>query len=149
MAFALARRGLDLLRERRAFHRDRLALRDSFEHQHWDEHSEQVLSKMTWPDAPVGVRQGALWAVTMVRDEADVIERTVRHLIGQGVEAILVADNGSTDETPRILQRLAGEFPLFVVHDAETAYYQAVKMSLLADWARRNGAGWILSLIHI
>lgn len=80
----------------------------------------------------------------MVKDEADIIERTVRHLFNQGVDGVLVSDNGSTDATRAILARLASEFNLHIADDAEPAYYQATKMSLLADWARRAGAEWII-----
>lgn len=103
---------------------------------------------LTLPPLPrVSGRQrldGAVWAVTMVKDEEDVIETTVRHLFDQGVDGVLVSDNGSTDETRAILERLASQFNLHIADDAEQAYYQGTKMSLLADWARRAGARWII-----
>ncbi len=81
----------------------------------------------------------------MVRDEADVIEQTVHHFLAQGVAGILVADNGSTDGTVNILRRMAREEPrLHLAVDREPAYYQAVKMSLLADWVTAAGATWVV-----
>jgi len=110
----------------------------------WRARSAQVRERLDLPPLPMTPPPGAVWAVTMVKDEADVIERTLRHLAAQGVDGILVADNGSTDGTLEILERLATELPLYLATDREPAYYQAVKMTLLADWARQAGAEWII-----
>ncbi|WP_314660127.1 MULTISPECIES: glycosyltransferase family 2 protein [Rothia] len=40
-----------------------------------------------------------IWGRTRVKNEADIIEQTIRYLLNQGVEYILVADNGFTDGT--------------------------------------------------
>lgn len=80
----------------------------------------------------------------MVRDEADIIEFTVGRMLQQVARAI-VADNGSTDGTREILDRLAERCPaLTVLDDPETGYYQSRKMSALAERARDEGADWIL-----
>ena len=110
----------------------------------WQSRTAQVRERLDLPPLPVASSPGGLWAVTMVKDEADIIERIVRQLFAQGVDGILVADNGSTDETLAILERLASELPVFIAHDREPAYYQAVKMTLLSDWARQAGAEWII-----
>lgn len=82
-------------------------------------------------------------AVTMVRDEADIIEATLRHTATQ-VDHIICADNLSTDGTSDILARLADELPLTVVADADPAYRQADKMTRLALDAMNMGADWVL-----
>lgn len=79
----------------------------------------------------------------MVRDEADVIEGTLRHMAGE-VDWLLVADNGSTDGTRDLLDKLADELPLTVIDDPEPAYYQSQKMSALAEQAAASGATWIV-----
>lgn len=109
----------------------------------WEARSEQVCGRLDLPPVPT-TPLGSLWAVTMVKDEADIIERTLRHLFAQGVDGILVSDNGSTDETREVLERLAVEYPVFVADDREPAYYQDVKMTLLSDWAHEAGAEWII-----
>jgi glycosyltransferase involved in cell wall biosynthesis len=85
----------------------------------------------------------ATFAISMVRDELDIIEHTVRRLAGQ-VDHILIADNGSTDGTRDVLADLARELPLTVDDDPEPGYYQSFKMSRLAERAARMGAEWVI-----
>lgn len=83
-------------------------------------------------------------AVTMVKDEADVIGATLMHLFAHGVDEIIVADNMSTDATRSILEDIAADFPLVIVDDLEPGYYQSAKMSSLAVQAWEAGATWVL-----
>jgi hypothetical protein len=85
-----------------------------------------------------------LVGITMVKDEIDVIEYTLRHLVGQGVDHIWVADNMSTDGTRELLHELEDVLPVVVVHDDEVGYYQSRKMSALADTVRQDGADFII-----
>ena len=57
---------------------------------------------------------------------------------------MLIADNGSTDETPLLLAELAKRYRVHVALDREAGHYQGVKMTILSDWARRAGADWIV-----
>jgi len=85
-----------------------------------------------------------IWAISMVKNEVDIIESSIRHCLKQGVEAILIADNGSTDGTKELLHKLATSLPLIVVDDPIVAYEQDAKMTVLAKGARRLGAKWIV-----
>lgn len=85
-----------------------------------------------------------IWAVAMVKNEEDIIRATVEHLLSQGIDAVLVADNGSTDKTLSILQELAQDHPVIVGHDAEPKYYQSEKMTWLSDYAAAHGAQWVI-----
>lgn len=96
-----------------------------------------------------------IWAVTMVKDEADVIVGVLRHMADELAETdsgILVADNGSTDGTRDCLRALRGSLssdclpvPLEIIDDPDPAYYQSRKMSALAETAHReHGAEWIV-----
>ena len=83
------------------------------------------------------------FAVSMVKDEADIIEGCIRHMADE-VDRLLVADNGSSDGTRDILDALADELLLTVVDDPDPAYYQSDKMSLLAEKAAGLGATWVV-----
>lgn len=86
-----------------------------------------------------------IWGICMVRDEADIIESSIRHLADQGVGSFLVVDNRSSDDTLSRLRDLQNEIPgLHVGRDAEPAYYQSAKMTRLADAVRGAGAEWIV-----
>ena len=87
---------------------------------------------------------GGLWAVTMVKNEQDIIATTIAHLLEQGVERVVVADNLSTDATPDILRELGRSAPVTVVTDRLVGYDQEYKMSILARVAARHGASWVL-----
>ena len=87
---------------------------------------------------------GGVWAVGIVRDEADIVETVIRNLLAQGVERVVIADNLSTDATASVLERLAGSLPVTVLSDRLAAHYQAEKTTLLARAAARAGAGWVL-----
>lgn len=84
-----------------------------------------------------------IFAVSMVKDEADVVEGTLRHM-AEEVDHLIVADNGSTDGTRDLLSDLARDLPLTVVDDPDPAYYQSAKMTALADKAHAEGARWIV-----
>lgn len=85
----------------------------------------------------------SVFGIAMVRDEADVIAGTLRHMADE-VDQLIVADNGSTDGTRDILDALVRELPLTVLDDPEPAYYQSRKMTVLAELAAGEGATWIV-----
>lgn len=76
-------------------------------------------------------------AVTMVRDEVDIIGRTLGHMLDE-VDAVVVADNLSTDGTRELLDEMATAHPerLVVVDDPDPRYLQSAKMTDLARRAR-------------
>jgi hypothetical protein len=76
----------------------------------------------------------------MVRDEADIVETTVRHMLTQ-VDVVIIADNRSVDGTRDILDSL----PVHVLDDPEVGYYQSAKMTRLAHMARVEfDAEWVV-----
>jgi glycosyltransferase involved in cell wall biosynthesis len=85
------------------------------------------------------VSKPLVYAVTMVRDEADVVAATVGHMLTQ-VDRVIVADNGSTDGTRDIL----ADLDVTVIDDPEVGYFQSRKMSALAEDAREMGAAWVV-----
>lgn len=82
----------------------------------------------------------------MVKDEVDVIAATVRNMLEQ-VDAVVVADNLSTDGTLELLHELRAETAgrLEVQTDLEPGYFQSRKMTALARYAHDQlGAEWLV-----
>lgn len=88
---------------------------------------------------------GQVVAISMMKDEADVAGHVVAHLLEEGVDRVIIADNMSTDGTRDILEDLCVEHgEVTVVDDPEVAYMQSEKMSALAEIAGSEGAEWIV-----
>lgn len=85
-----------------------------------------------------------VWAILMVKDESDILGATLDHLFSEGIDGALVSDNLSSDGTPDILSRLQNHYNLHWHTDPQVAYYQADKMTQLADIAAQLGAEWIV-----
>ena len=81
----------------------------------------------------------SVFGIAMVRDEVDVVEQTITHMLAE-VDQIVVLDNGSTDGTREILDRL----PVAVIDDREIGFYQSRKMTELAAWVATRGATWVV-----
>ena len=101
---------------------------------------------LTMPVLPRARRQkGAVWGISLVRDELDVLPHTVAHLFAQGVDQVLIADNGSDDGTREFLTNAARRDPrIHVAFDAQPAHWQSEKVTRLAHAAGRAGADWIV-----
>ena len=81
----------------------------------------------------------------MVKHEVDVALLSVQHLLQQGVNAVLIVDNCSSDGTFDALLELArGDDRVFVGRDPVEAFLQPEKMTFLGRVARGAGADWIL-----
>jgi hypothetical protein len=90
-------------------------------------------------------RPGEVWAVSMVRNEVDIVGDVVRHLRRQGVDHVVISDHGSTDGTRELLEELAATDPhVHVVLDVEPVFYQSEKITYLARRAWRAGADWVI-----
>jgi len=86
-----------------------------------------------------------VFAIAMVKDEADIIEYTIKHLLCEDIDNFIILDNMSSDGTRDILEDLAREYKnILIEDDFEVAYYQSLKMTNLANKAVSNGADWII-----
>lgn len=85
-------------------------------------------------------------AVTMARNEADIIETSTHHLLDQGVDLVIVADHGSTDGTRYILDGLRAHTGCVEwISNDDQMYRQQHWMDLLARMASHRGAEWIVA----
>ncbi|WP_336648649.1 glycosyltransferase family 2 protein [Microbacterium sp. MMO-10] len=80
----------------------------------------------------------------MVKNEADIISSVIEHNFAQGLDRLLIVDNGSTDGTLALLHDLARRFPIDIGTDSEVGYLQEHKMTALAAHVRRAGADWVV-----
>jgi hypothetical protein len=81
--------------------------------------------------------------ISMVKDEQDVIEHVVYHMLAQ-VDKVIVADNLSDDKTLGLLMAIAKDQPrLRVLDDPDPAYYQSEKMTALAQTYAKPG-DWVV-----
>lgn len=90
-----------------------------------------------------------VWGITMVKDSEDIIYHTLLHQAEEGLSGIIVADNMSTDNTRKEIEKaqdvLKGSpCQIIVIEDNEAGYYQSRKMTELARRANALGADWIL-----
>src|SRR5436190_14755699 len=105
----------------------------------------EVAAHLQLPDIPRRAHPaGAVWGVAMVKNEIDLLEACVRHQFDQGIDAMIISDNGSTDGTLALLDRLARELPIYIGHDTLPALEQATKMTRLGGASQRAGAGWVV-----
>ena len=88
-----------------------------------------------------------LFGVTMVRNEADVIEAFVRHNLTV-LDGLMVIDHGSSDGTSEILTRLRREgLPLQVVADPSPAFFQAERITVIArETLARERADFVFAI---
>jgi hypothetical protein len=88
---------------------------------------------------------GSVWAVSIVKNEADIIGLALDHMLEQGVDHILIADNLSSDGTRELLEsRASADSRVHLAFDSEPRFFQAAKMTRLAQVAALAGADWII-----
>lgn len=86
-----------------------------------------------------------VWAVSVVRNEADIIAASIGHLLDQGVDGVLVCDHLSTDGTSEILASLArSDRRIHLTRDSHPGHVQAERVTRLAQRVWWAGAGWVV-----
>ena len=88
-----------------------------------------------------------LCGVTMLRNEADIVESFVRHNLSF-LDSLFVVDHGSSDGTGEILEALVAEgLPLEVDRDPSVGYLQSEIMTRAARHAfARHGADFVFAI---
>ncbi len=82
----------------------------------------------------------------MVRDEVDIVGAMLDHHLAQGVDVIIVTDNGSVDGTAELLQDYADRGSIDLRHDPVHQKQQGVTVTRMAREAYTiHGADWVLN----
>ncbi len=82
----------------------------------------------------------------LVRDEADIVADNIEFHLAQGVDFVIVTDNGSQDGTADIVSQYERAGMVKLLHQPEQNYAQSTWVTHMALMAReRYGADWILN----
>jgi hypothetical protein len=87
-------------------------------------------------------RTDTVAAVSMFRNEEDVADHVVRHMLAE-CDLVVIADNNSTDRTRAILDAI-DDPRLFIYDEPSFAYDQAGTMNRMAAAAVGAGADWVV-----
>jgi len=102
---------------------------------------------MTGGSAAGARRKPKVWSVSMVRNEADIVEAFVRHNCTV-LDGMAIIDHGSIDATLPILTALAREgLPVILIRSATPGYLQEqITTATARDVFRQTGADFVLPL---
>lgn len=82
----------------------------------------------------------------MVRDEADIVGAMLEHHREQGIDHVVITDNGSVDGTSEILQQFAADGFATVWHDPVHRKQQFATVTRMARYAASDlGADWVIN----
>lgn len=82
----------------------------------------------------------------LVRDEADIVESTLRYHLSNGVDHIIATDNCSVDGTTEILRKYEKMGCLDYLHESAMDYSQEKWVTRMARLASsRHGADWVIN----
>ena len=92
-------------------------------------------------------RRPKVWSVSMVRNEADIVEAFVRHNVAL-LDGMAIIDHGSIDGTLAILTELARErLPIILIKSATPGYLQEqITTAAARDVFRQTGADFVMPL---
>jgi hypothetical protein len=100
---------------------------------------------------PLNLERGAsrdarIVLTLLARDEADIIACNLEYYLGQGIDRIIVTDNGSTDGTREILEGFARSGAITLWHEPPGDYSQHRWVTRMARLAYDEyGADWVIN----
>jgi hypothetical protein len=85
----------------------------------------------------------SVWAITVAKDEADIIGAMLHHHMSLGLAGMVLFDNLSCDGTGEIAQSIPG---IVVIKDNDDFHNQGRKNCEMTKIAMDHGADWILAI---
>ena len=91
-------------------------------------------------------RQPKLIMTLLVKNEAELLEQNLRFHRAMGVDAFIITDNNSTDETPAIIQEFVEKgWVIESIKETDTGYQQKKWVDRMVLLARKHGADWVIN----
>jgi hypothetical protein len=87
-----------------------------------------------------------VFGLMMVRNEADILRINLLYHLALGIDQFLIVDNGSTDDTPEILEELSRDTGRVHWTRDEGPYRQSEITTGLAHKAHQRGADWVVPI---
>ena len=81
----------------------------------------------------------------LVRDEEDIVRENLDFHLAQGVDQVIVTDNGSEDATAEILREYESQGVLRLLFEASDDYSQGRWVTRMARMAAAEGADWVIN----
>ena len=81
----------------------------------------------------------------LVRDEQDIVRENLDFHLAQGVDEVIVTDNGSEDATVEILREYESRGVVRLLHEPADDYSQGRWVTRMAQQAAREGADWVIN----
>ena len=81
----------------------------------------------------------------LVRDEEDIVRENLDFHLAQGVDQVIVTDNGSEDATAEILREYESQGVLRLLFEASDDYSQGRWVTRMAGWRPPSGADWVIN----
>jgi glycosyltransferase involved in cell wall biosynthesis len=81
----------------------------------------------------------------LVRDEQDIVRENLDFHLAQGVDQVIVTDNGSEDATAEILREYESRGVVRLLFEASDDYSQGRWVTRMARLAAAEGADWVIN----
>jgi hypothetical protein len=81
----------------------------------------------------------------LVRDEEDIVRENLDFHLAQGVDQVIVTDNGSEDATAEILREYESQGVLRLLFETSDDYSQGRWVTRMARIAATEGADWVIN----
>jgi glycosyltransferase involved in cell wall biosynthesis len=81
----------------------------------------------------------------LVRDEQDIVRENLDFHLAQGVDQVIVTDNGSEDATAEILREYESRGVVRLLFEANDDYSQGRWVTRMARLAATEGADWVIN----